>query len=781
MASLGLLLLVGGISFAFSGVNDGGLKTSVMDGTATDGSLMEHDCGNGYWDEMGQNCKLETEGTYDGGGDYDGENFDDHKYDGNYDQFEPKFDKGPMDNYDPNFGTHDDKFDPKFDDGRMDNYDPNFDNRVDPDFDDNYDLNNNNFDTRDDNFKPEYNDGRKDNYNENFNDQGQDSHNCFGTGNEECRERSLKYSYRDIERMKKEIQQITRGQKGNSGDLGSFIQELDALKVRFDNASSQDEVDTIREDVQEIQQSVERFRMQGEIDRMEREMQQEQKRFEKDRGYLNDMKKTLSGEWKEMIIAQMDRMDKMMKLREQMLESLKSGEDWMAVDDIRWEMDDLRWEMDDFWGEFEEIKTQQWAGQMFDDVERTIEKFLTTKYPLLEGEMKEKADKLVEIAGDLIERGRQAQADGDDEALKEIQFRLDELGMKAEGLFGKPKPEFEKMGFSDDFDDEFQDFSGDMNYEEQMKIVKHILTVNPDIVQKILLSDPLLAEKTFKIFDRVPTEMQGAYLEGKNSLSEVYTEIEKSNSQIRAYKNDILGYNYFGSAQEEVTGYLEEVRDGTMTPSTLAAKLDALKDSSRKAKFSAGVTSFVDYDDSDWYYEDVEKMKEGGFINGKKGDGGVSKFAGGDNITYAEALKITLEKFGKGQSSNAPAYSGAQGHWASGYYAKAEEMGITLLPADHYVSRGEFAKLVVEATLGNPTSHSSSSFSDLNSSDPSFNYLETLRDYDVINGDAVTSGLPTVRSGHNLNRAEAAKVINKAFDNMKFDMLEVEDLDYLLE
>jgi hypothetical protein len=603
--------------------------------------------------------------------------------------------------------------------------------------------------------------------------------NCFGEGNDNCRQNALKADYRDIDRM---IDEIVRMQKQNTNtgiNYQSLIDTLKSLRSDLDNISSQEDVDGVRTKIWAVRDELDSYRIKDEIVRMEDDITRDKKQHEQDKKFLENIKKSVSGDWDDKIDEQIERMSDMENLQQKMIDAMNAGESMESINDIRSELNDIKSAYGEFWNEFQEIKNETFTAQIFDEVENSINAFLKDEYPKLSGDLKTKADELVKVATQLVKEGRAAQESGDTKKVEKIKSRLMELNKKAESFLGKPDLQFEEMGFSEGFDKNFQELSGDMSYDKQMKVVKQILTANPDIMQEVLLSDSKLAEQTLRIFDRIPTENQNEYLELKTELSQLYEEIYAKNSGISAYKNDILGYNYYGTAQEDLIAYLKEVSEGTMTLEELSSKFNTMKTESKDGKFNAGIISFSDYDDSDWYYQPVEQMS--GFLQGKKGDDGNYKFAGGDQITFAETLKIVLEKFGKGQSTEETTYGNAKNHWAKGYYAQAEKLGLTLLDPDHYITRGEMARLIVEVSIGDPASHSTSSFSDLNTSNPYFNYLETMHDYGVINGDSVQSDMPTVRPDATINRAEAAKVIDYAYENMQSNLIESSDFNALLQ
>ena len=618
--------------------------------------------------------------------------------------------------------------------------------------------------------------GQMDQQNYQQNGQMGPQNDCFSAENKECHDKAIKADLRDIERMKREITNLLKTSKTDAGTLNGYLTKLDELKTQLVNATSQEEVEAARQGIQEgIGQNLQSYRCADEQVRIEKDVKMQKQNFNNSTKHLKEVK--VSNEWDSKIDEQLDRMTKLEGLQNKLLEAVKScSQDDM--DSVRWEMDDLRMSMDDFWSSFDSVQNTIWATQMFNQVEKDMASFMKDGYGKLSEDMQKKADEIFAIAKTLIENGRQAIKANDMDSVKDYQQKLQELGQKANSIFGRPEAKFEDMGYTKEFDKKFDTASQEMSYEQKVQMVQEILSANPEIMEKVLKGDPMLAEKTMKIFGRVPENMKSDYLSGKADLSDVYNEVLAKNKGLASYKDDILGYNYFGNASNEMIAALKEVRDGTMTLDEFVTKLNAWKDTSKEAKYTAGVTSFQDYDDSAWYYDSVEGMKD--FLKGKQTKDGVA-FAGGDNITFAETLKIALERFNKGQSDGTPAYAKAKNHWAKGYYATAEQMGVSLLDPDHLITRGEMARLIVEITLGKPTSHSSSNFSDLNTSNPYFDYLETLYDYKIMTGDGNESGMATVRPNSTINRAETAKVIGTAFDTLQLETMDVDDLNDWME
>jgi hypothetical protein len=589
---------------------------------------------------------------------------------------------------------------------------------------------------------------------------------CFSGTNTECKDKALKSDFRDIDRMEREIKQLMK-KSSSTSEFQTMLDKLATLKQSLNSVTTQEEVDAVRSQIWEVQDSLNVYRMAAEAERMKKEIEMDKKQYEKDKKFLSEELKSADKETKAKIEEFLANREKYNALGVELLAAMTNGSDMDTIDTLRWDRDDLRMATDDFWQWYQPQQTKKWAEQMFTDVEKNIKKMKNEKFT---GDTKTKVDELIKIIESLIAEGRAAEAANDEEEIMDVQDRLNEVMMKAESIFGRPQQKFEDMGFDKQVDTGFNEISENMSYEKQLELVKKILAANPDIIKEILEGDPMLAEKTMKILGKVPEKMQSEFLNNKADLAGVYAEILKTNEQIGNYKDLILGYNYFGDASEELVSMLEEVRDGSLSLGDLVSKLEALKNESKESKYQNGVVSFSDYDDSDWYYESVEGMTD--FLKGKEGD----RFAGADKITFAETLKITLERFGYGQSQGGVSYTKAQSHWAKGYYAKAEELGITLLDPDELITRGEMARLIVEATLKTPASHSSSSFGDVDTSNQYFNYIETLKDYKIVSGDSATG---SYRPNDGINRAETAKIIEYAYETLQFETLNMEEIKEL--
>lgn len=643
--------------------------------------------------------------------------------------------------------------------------------------DNNYDNDNSNNDGWIDNNN--WDDGNNDNGDWNNNDNGDWGSDGGGGWNDwqegNPSDQDCKNDVRDAKRIQRELKQLIKKAE-NPAELESLASEVEQIQNALESCSSLtwEQLNEYRERLHgenSIQMQLDKHRMIREKERMEKEREKQQRHFEQEKNFLNEMceQSTEACEYTDQMLEYMERIPELQAELISLMEEMMNASDQIEMEDIRWEMDDLWAELDDTYYGMDELRMYLddmektvFIKKDLDKIEENLTFFLENEYPNLPESTKEKAYELAQAGLKLVAKAREA----DDYELDEIFQKLDELRIKAERLMGKMKTGFNEMGFDEQFDNKFETSVENMPYKKQLELVKRILNANPDILQQIFEGDELLAERTMRIFDKVPEEAQGGLLEAKASLGELYEEVSEENPSIDTYKEDILGYNYVGDSLDELVSNMQEVSTGSMTISELVTELPELKEKAKQEKKDWGVVSFTDYDDDAWYYYDVEDMYEEGVVNGM-GDG---TFAPGNNVSRAEALKMVLEKFDEGQSNSTPAMGEAKNHWAKGYIAKAEELGVEINGSlDGPASRGEIAKWIVQVTNVEIVNPSTSSFSDLSTSDQYYTYLETMKEYDVFGGDSSTSGLPTIRSNDPINRAEVAKVINYADTNIITD------------
>ena len=200
----------------------------------------------------------------------------------------------------------------------------------------------------------------------------------------------------------------------------------------------------------------------------------------------------------------------------------------------------------------------------------------------------------------------------------------------------------------------------------------------------------------------------------------------------------------------------------------LAGKIRSLKSKSEDIKFNTNIIPFKDTDDDQWYADYVAAVKNIGIISGYKDASGneLGEFRPANNITVAEMLKIALETSGQGESLIAPKLASALTHWAKGYVARAEQLGLNIMGSevdlDRPATRAEVVRTMLEAFGIKPDPVSSTDFSDVIVTVPNDTgdtaYIEYAKKIGIVSGDL---GKTTFRPNDPINRAEVAKITSQ--------------------
>lgn len=180
------------------------------------------------------------------------------------------------------------------------------------------------------------------------------------------------------------------------------------------------------------------------------------------------------------------------------------------------------------------------------------------------------------------------------------------------------------------------------------------------------------------------------------------------------------------------------------------------------ALYEDGINPFKDVPSKEWYWEFVKNIEAEGIISGYKDEYGNSlgEFRPGNEVTVAEILKIALEAANQGKSSKLATLGNASDHWAEGYVAKAEELGLTIvkdetLDLNRPATRAEVIEILFEALGMNVPEYNASSFVDAEYAGDYLSVVEYAKDLGIIQGyDSGKFGY-----GWNINRAEIAKII----------------------
>jgi len=175
----------------------------------------------------------------------------------------------------------------------------------------------------------------------------------------------------------------------------------------------------------------------------------------------------------------------------------------------------------------------------------------------------------------------------------------------------------------------------------------------------------------------------------------------------------------------------------------------------------------VNVHDDDWYFDDVQELKDEGIIGGFKDEHGdaTGYFGPSELITKAEMLKLVLEVSQRGEASFSPSDSSAHGQWYQGYVAQFENMGMSYGGNwNDPITRRVAAVWISEAMeLHEKVDGYNGEFGDVSSADDDALHFAAVYEYGVFTGD---SGTGNLRAEDSMNRAEAAKVVRTAMNEV---------------
>lgn len=618
-----------------------------------------------------------------------------------------------------------------------------------------------------------------DKQNGNYDNQGQ-SDNQWTPSEKDC-----KNDYKMAKRVENELKQFVKfagKKKSDTSVLSESLVLVQQAKEKLESCTvTGEEFKEIKEMLMGengVQNNLSVFRCQNEYDRSKKEQERRKKDFEMSRKHLEKMKKTVSGEMSQKIDEQLLRIVKLQQNQEQGLKLMDetgckiwSGDDYsdqsMQWEDLNMENQDLMEEMDSFWADFESVQDLVWAEEMFGRIEEEVQNAYKNEYPKMPKKFQEKFDVLASAVKELVAKGRECQKANDSECIKQIQDKLDGLAEKGAELFAPPDVDFKKYGFDETVNKNFKNVSKDMNYSEANEVINYLLSLDPTLAAKI--TDPVMADKVFKIMGRVPEKLKNQYLNDVGDLKEVFDQAVKNVPDLANYKEEILGYNYFGTGAEGLIKELEALRDGQITVAELLAELENFRSSSRKAEVEIGVTKFEDATTDTWFYDAANKEEFN--LVGKKIDG-KQVFDASGTTTFAEMLKVLAEALNLKPVEGEANYAKAGNHWSKGYYKAVEGKNITLMPPDHKITRGEMARLIIEM-FSLQVENVPTKFSDLKGN-PFESHIATLYSLGVINGDANSD---KVRPNDTINRAEAFTLAKNALEKLQYLMVDEAQID----
>lgn len=205
------------------------------------------------------------------------------------------------------------------------------------------------------------------------------------------------------------------------------------------------------------------------------------------------------------------------------------------------------------------------------------------------------------------------------------------------------------------------------------------------------------------------------------------------------------------------------------------------------ALFREGIKA-KDYNIDDWFAGDVAAGFQGGLWSGKKdADGNLTgNYDPSANVTYAEALKMSLESAGHGAGSGVPEDSRARDGWYAGYVDKAEELGlddtlrgagITVQDWNAPIPRGDMAVLLGGVHELEGYVYQEGTFPDVDRNDPRAGYMQAMNEFGVFTGVGGPGG--NMDPNGLITRAATAKTIITAQENA--GSLDVDQLDAVSE
>ena len=652
-------------------------------------------------------------------------------------------------------------------------------NEMDPK---NSDFNFNNLDpNHNDNIQNEMNNKPPQDTHDQFSNNPQDPGQQWTPSEQDC-----KNDYRDAKRMENEINQFIKNATKKNTDTSKLSQSLEVVKQAKEKLQSctsltGEDLQTIRETLMGnngVQKELDVSRCRNEYGRIKKDQERMKKDFEMSKQHLGKMGKEVSGEMSQKINEQLQRIDRMAQIQETKLNlmdetdcKLWSGGDYsdqqMESDDLNAESQDLSYEMDDFWYEFKSIQENAWASEMFNKVEQEVKNAFEKEYPKMPKELQVKFDMIASTVKELVAKGRECQKSNDSECIQKIQQRLDEVAQKGAELFRPPDVDFSKYGFDKTVNQNFQTATQDMNFGEANEVINYLLTLDPTLAAKI--TDPSIANKIFKIMGRIPENMKNKYLDDVGKLKEVFGQAMQVNPELANYKEEIIGYSYFGDGLNGLVVGLEDLRDGKITVSEFASELETFRSTSKKAEVNAGVTKFEDATTDTWFYDAANKEEFN--LIGKKIDG-KQVFDASGTTTFAEMLKVLDEAAGLKQVQGETSYAKANSHWSKGYYKAVEDKNITLMDPDRQITRGEMARLITEI-FNIPASTMPTRFSDL-AGNTYESQISTLYSYGIIKGD---DGSDKVRPNDTINRAEAFTLAKNALDKLQYATISQDEMN----
>ncbi len=256
-----------------------------------------------------------------------------------------------------------------------------------------------------------------------------------------------------------------------------------------------------------------------------------------------------------------------------------------------------------------------------------------------------------------------------------------------------------------------------------------------------------------------------------NHLAELEAKIADYEGTLMDLTNEIAAYNWYGDAADEVDALIASLSSDMSDDeiNNIADQIAALKGESIIEKWEDELVPYKDTDDDSWFTGHVWDLTNAGVVSGGTDDM-EGYYVPGNDVTIAEILKMALETAGYDPLvDTTPTNPHAQSHWASGYYAKAEELGLAIVSdmtkdPNTSATRGEVLDTLFDAYGVSVPAASTMQFSDVASTHTYANAVQYAYELGIVSGD---DGLgETFRPDDSVNRAEVAKIVDQFMEVM---------------
>ena len=272
-------------------------------------------------------------------------------------------------------------------------------------------------------------------------------------------------------------------------------------------------------------------------------------------------------------------------------------------------------------------------------------------------------------------------------------------------------------------------------------------------------------------------------VEAMNYILSSFEGSSEEKIKLTSLVNEMSEYVFPSSMDEEVESLIADFAEDLdkknfdETYKETSEKFEYLKSDAVNEKVDEGLIPFEDVDEEDWFANYVQEIKEEGIVSGYE-DG---TYGAENPVTVGEILKMVMELSGEGKSDAQSKNINARRHWAEGYFAKAEEMGLTLtsdlsVHPGRSATRAEAVRLMLEVGGFDVSGANEVEFYDVEFGSEDAKYIQFAADMGFISGDPEG----TFRPNDQINRAEIAKVVSNFNDFFK-SLQDAEDIEYELE